>query len=465
MKNRIDFFVLIFLCLFAPLFFFNLNGYSLVDFDEAWFGEIAKNILKTHNPFLLFFNGQPFLDHPPTGFIFQAISIFIFGENEVGVRMPSAAAGLLSLIVLYQIGKKLFNRTVGLAAALILTSCVWFVYRSRMGDLDSILLFLFLLTFATATLVKDNIKFLYLLPFPLVALLLTKSFIGLVIIPPIAVFLILQKVKISKLKILNTIVIFLILIAPWFVQNYSKYQLGFVENFYRVGTRTNQKQRINFAQIHKSQTLTYLHFGMRKWYYPALVAVAGSLFFISKKKNLIPLYVWLAILFYGFLTNTKTEIWHLIPIYPPLALLIGFFLHKVVSSFVRNKKLASAIVILPVLALSLYQIYSFKNEIKLFDKQKDGVAQTAKAARGLSEKLFLDTDLYTPAVAAFYSDKTVNILKLEQPPANNLQGIFQNGEKPFLLLTEKWKLDLEGIEPQSYQVLKEYREHLLIKVI
>lgn len=463
--KRADLLAVILLCFFAPLYFYNLGGYSLVDFDEAWYGEIAKNIIKTHNPFLLYFNGQPYLDHPPTGFILQAISMLIFGQNEIGVRMPSAIAGFLSPIVLYQIGKKLFNRTVGLTAALVLTSSVWFVYRARVGDLDTILLLLFLLSFYITVKVKDNLNYIYLLPILLVALLLTKSAIGAVIIPPIIIFLILQKVQIPKIKIINSVIIFFIILSPWFLQNYSKYQWGFVENIFKIGTRSNQKQSINFLEIYKAQTFTYLHYGIRKWYYPSLISFVGSFFFILKNKNLIPLYVWLVILFYGFLTNSKTEIWHLIPIYPPLALIIGFFLDKIVTIVVKNKKLASAIVILPVLALSIYQIYSFKGEIKLFDRQKDGVAETARAARGLSEKLFLDTDLYTPAVATFYSDKPVSILKLEQSPANTLQGIFQNGEKPFLLLTEKWKLDQDGVKPQNYQQLKEYQGHLLIKVI
>ena len=462
--KRIDFTIII-LCFFAPLYFFNLNGYSLVDFDEAWFGEIAKNILKTHNPFLLYFNGQPFLDHPPTGYILKAITMLVFGQNEVGVRMPSAIAGFLSPILLYLIGKKLFDRTAGLVAALVITSCIWFIFRSRTGDLDSILLFFFLLTFYTAIKIKDKINFIYLLPIPLVALLLTKSFIGLVIIPPILTYFILQKVHISKLKIINTIIIFIILILPWFATNYSKYQLGFIKNYYDIGTRTSHKQNINFLEIHKSQTFTYLHFGIRKWYYPALIASVGSLFFISKTKNLIPLYLWLTILFYGFLTNTKTEIWHLLPIYPPLALLIGFFLDKIVSAIIKNGKVASLLVVVPILFVSLYQIYSFRNEVKLFGNQKDGVAETAKAAKGRSEKLYLDTELYTPAVATFYSDKTVSILKLQPKPTNSLQGIIKYGEKPFLLLTEKWKLDLDGVDPKNYEILSESQGHLLIKAM
>ena len=45
--------VVIFFLLFSPLFFYNLGGTSLVDFDEAWYAEIARNILVNHQPFLL----------------------------------------------------------------------------------------------------------------------------------------------------------------------------------------------------------------------------------------------------------------------------------------------------------------------------------------------------------------------------------------------------------------------------
>src|SRR3989338_7705426 len=144
------------LLLLAPLFFYNLGGYSLVDFDEAWYGEIARNILVSANPVILSFNGKPYFDHPPLGFVLMAVSQLIFGVNEFAVRFPAAAAGFGSLVLTYLVGRRLFSSVVGLGSMLVLASSVWFILRSRQGDLDTILTFFYLLTIYFAIKVKDS---------------------------------------------------------------------------------------------------------------------------------------------------------------------------------------------------------------------------------------------------------------------------------------------------------------------
>lgn len=463
-KPKIDFLVFFILSLFSPLFFYNLGAFSLVDFDEAWYGEIAKNILKTHQLFVPMFNGKPFYDHPPFGFDLMAISIWLFGPNEFAVRLPSAICGFLSLFVVYLIGKKLFNRAVGLGAAFILVSCVWFLLRARTGDLDTILLFFFLLSFYLAIKMKENINFIFLLPFSIAALLLTKSIIGLAIIPPILTYLLLNRVKLPVKKVIQSAILFLVILSPWIIQNYLQNRWEFIQKMIEVGTRTGKNQKINFIELHKSVTLVYLHFGIRKWFYPIILATLSSIAFLKKEKNLIPLYVWIVILLYGFLTNQKTEIWHLIPLYPPLALILSFFIYKVWEFWKVSKPFAGTLTVITILAAALFQINNFKGEIKLFDHDKSGLSQSAKAAKNLPEPLYLDTDVSIPAVAAFYSDKYVNVIPYQKAPANNLKGTFQYQQRPFLLIVEKWKLDLDKIDPKDYQIISQNDSFVLVKV-
>src|SRR3990167_2932792 len=111
------------LLLLTPLYFYNLGGSSLIDFDEAWYAEIARNIIVRSDPFVLLFNGERYLDHPPTGFVLMAGSFTIFGLNEFAARLPSAILGFGTLIIVYLIGKRLFNAYVGLSASFILSSC------------------------------------------------------------------------------------------------------------------------------------------------------------------------------------------------------------------------------------------------------------------------------------------------------------------------------------------------------
>ena len=140
---------------FSPIFLFFLSSFFFLRFlgqtplrswDEAWYAEIAKNILKTGNWFLLRWNGLPYFDHPPLGFWLTAFSFRIFGINEMAARLPSALAGIGSVFLIFLLGQKLFNQKTGFWSGLILTTTPWFWLRSREGNLDIILVFFMLLS-------------------------------------------------------------------------------------------------------------------------------------------------------------------------------------------------------------------------------------------------------------------------------------------------------------------------------
>lgn len=116
------------------------------------------------------------------------------------------------------------------------------------------------------------------------------------------------------------------------------------------------------------------------------------------------------------------------------------------------------------MALSLKQIYEFRDEIKLFDKSTSGLAYTATAARMRPETLYLDNEFFLPG-AVFYSQKKVYHVQGEPFPRNSLKGIISFGKKPFLLLTEGWRLNLDNIEKNRYELIAEHQDYVLIKVL
>lgn len=481
---RTDLFVCLLLLFFAPLFFRNIGSYSLEDFDEAWYGEIGRNITISGNPLLLTFNGSPYTDHPPLGFNLIAVSILLFQATEFAVRFPSALAGFLSLFLIYLTGKNLFNRKVGFISSLVLGSCVWFIFRARSGNLDTILVFFYILTFYLAVKTKRNPNFIFPLSASFALLILTKSLIGLSLLIPILAFILVNRVKIPLLKILQSMVIFLVIAVPWYLLNTNQFGSQFIIHHINLAFRVGHTQSINFKEVLKSQTLLYLHYGIRKWYYPTLASFLFALLLLFKNKrsfsanrNLIPLILWISILLFGFLSSAKTEIWQLLPLYPPIALLIAFtityvaaVLVKSVQSYlkIKSKKTLGSIVVIisliPILALTAKQVWNFKNEIKLNDQTKSGLSQTASAARGQIEPLYLDSDLPIPAVAAFYSQKHVQVIINNEPGKNTLKTHIASSPRPYLLLTEKWKLNADGIKPEDYVTLYENQGYVLIKV-
>lgn len=463
------------LLLFGLLFFYNLGGTSLVDFDEAWFAQIARNILVNKQPLVLSFNESIFADHPPFGFILMAFSFLIFGVSEFAARFPSAVLGVGSVLLTYFIGKRLFDRTVGLGASLMLVSSVWFVLRSRMADLDTIFLFFFLLTFYFSLNIKIN-KF-WVFPFAaaLASAILTKSAIGMSIIIPSVLYLIVNRIKIPFSFTVKAFLLFFAIIAPWVIGNILAVGLEFPYYVYQLGTRSGNRFIPNILDLLSSLTVQYLHFGVREWFYPAVIAFFGSFAFIHSKKELIPIYGLIIFLLVAFLTNKKTEIWHLIPLYPFFGFLIAFFLYQLVlpvneflnkfSLFDKSliKKFLPVFVILPLFLLTVKQIAEFVDEINLYDKHVSGLAYTAKAASGRSEPLYLDNDNFLPS-AVFYSNKKVHYTKVEKPPQNSLRGLVEFAPKPILILTEKYRLQIDNIPGNKYEVLSERDGHVLIIV-
>lgn len=65
-------------------------------------------------------------------FIYSTIpSIYLFGLNELGVRFSAALFGLLGVILIYFLGKKIAGTKVGLIAALLLSILPWHIHYSR----------------------------------------------------------------------------------------------------------------------------------------------------------------------------------------------------------------------------------------------------------------------------------------------------------------------------------------------
>jgi 4-amino-4-deoxy-L-arabinose transferase len=95
-----DVLIVFLLCFLLPFFFFNLGLSSLVSWDEAWYAEIARNIIKSGDIFNLTWNQMAYYDHPPVGFWLIAIGEILFGYSEFGVRFASAAIGFLSVVAM-----------------------------------------------------------------------------------------------------------------------------------------------------------------------------------------------------------------------------------------------------------------------------------------------------------------------------------------------------------------------------
>lgn len=466
-------FLIILLAFF--LFFWQLGQTSLAPWDEAWYAEIARNILKSKNLFLLSSNGQPYIDHPPLGFWLISFSFKIFGMSEFAARLPMALAGLGSLLLTFLIGKKLFQESwLAFCASLVLATMPWFWLRVRTANLDALLVFLLLACLYLALKSVEEKRFFSFLGLFLGLSFLTKTLVAAALIPVVAYILLPDFKKIKKDNWWGFLGLFFLVTLPWYLINFAEYGPYFLKkHFLHVGLRLGDSPLALFSEFPRfyfSHSLYYLHMGILLWYKLFLLAFLFGIIFL-KDKGLRSIYLWIAIFLILFSTSGKTELWHLIPVYPAIALLIpsifaklGFSSFSFLNRFLRKLKfpLFPHVLVKTTVPLLVLLVVSFTGLRHVKGLGHDIVkvsppSQEEILARELSKyegDIFFDDD-YLPVVV-FYSGRQVSLQR-------NILGVFEKAPRPFLFLTKRWLLEKNKIGEDEYEVLFESGERVIIR--
>ena len=277
------------LSFFSILFLFRLDYSTLGSWDEAWYGVIAREMVRSGDYLLMHFNSLPYFDHPPAGFWLMAISYKLFGISEFSTRLPSVLCGIGTIALVYLTGVKLFGKkSIGFVAALVMGTCVWYVLRVRSGNLDSTFVFFYILTIYFALKARENIKWFIPTMASFALLFLTKTLVGGSAL--LLVFLansnhipiLMQKSGRKYLKyVIYGFVLAIVIIFPWYLVHFLTYQNFYKHHFVDIGTRN--KTLLSYFNLHATQPLFYLHMGIRKWYYLWIGAV--GIIFVKRDRN------------------------------------------------------------------------------------------------------------------------------------------------------------------------------------
>ncbi len=95
-----------------------LGQVPLFDWDEINFAESAREMLASGEYGYVQINYQPFWEKPPLFIWMQALSMQVFGVNAWAARFPNALAGVVTLLILWTIGRR--ERGPGFAAYWVL---------------------------------------------------------------------------------------------------------------------------------------------------------------------------------------------------------------------------------------------------------------------------------------------------------------------------------------------------------
>jgi 4-amino-4-deoxy-L-arabinose transferase-like glycosyltransferase len=112
LESKYDYFWIIILGLLVYLPF--IGSVHLFDWDEINFAECAREMLATKDYLQVKINFQPFWEKPPLFIWMQVLSMKVFGINEFAARFPNVICGILTLLVVYDIGGKYISRKFGL---------------------------------------------------------------------------------------------------------------------------------------------------------------------------------------------------------------------------------------------------------------------------------------------------------------------------------------------------------------
>ncbi|MBV9263297.1 MAG: glycosyltransferase family 39 protein, partial [Candidatus Eremiobacteraeota bacterium] len=116
-----------------------LGAGTLWDNSETAYGEVAREILLTHDWVIMHLNNAPYFVQPPLYFWIGAFFAMQFGVTAFALRLSSALATIaLSAFTGYAVARQAGGR-VGAYAAVILSTCLMQVVMGRLAIMDALL--------------------------------------------------------------------------------------------------------------------------------------------------------------------------------------------------------------------------------------------------------------------------------------------------------------------------------------
>ncbi|MFC2115791.1 ArnT family glycosyltransferase [Bacteroidota bacterium] len=327
--------------LFIPF----LGGVHLFDWDEINFAESAREMILTGDFLTVQIDFTPFWQKPPLFIWMQVISMKLFGINEFAARFPNVICGMLSMVILFRTGKRIYDAEFGWIWVLsYIGSLLPFLYF-KSGIIDPWFnLFIFtalvnLIFFLEADRGQKRWQNLVLSAVLLGLANLTKGPVSILLFGlTIAVFWIVHKfrLKIMWTEILAFILILSVVGGLWFIIQIA------IGNFYVILEFIQYQVRLLKTQDSGHGGFLFYHFlvlligvfpvsvfalkGFRRSYYDS--------YFQKRFKRWMIVLFWIVLVVF---TLVKTKIAHYSSLcYFPLTFLGAYVIYKVIHNRIKN---------------------------------------------------------------------------------------------------------------------------------
>jgi 4-amino-4-deoxy-L-arabinose transferase-like glycosyltransferase len=113
-----------------------LGAVNLFDSDETNYAESAREMIITGDYLTVQIDYEPFPEKPPLFFWLQVLSMKLFGINEFAARFPNLICGILSMVMLYYLGRHLYGQRFGILWILSYGSAILPFFFFKSGIID-----------------------------------------------------------------------------------------------------------------------------------------------------------------------------------------------------------------------------------------------------------------------------------------------------------------------------------------
>ena len=138
------------------LFGVNLDGAHALTDHEILVGGVARQMAADGTWGMLLIGDLPWLEKPPLPHWLAALSGSLFGFSEWSVRLPSALAGVGTVLVIAGLAARCFGPMIGLLTGLIQASAFYMLRYARLAEADMLLCLLVTAALALFFLLSDD---------------------------------------------------------------------------------------------------------------------------------------------------------------------------------------------------------------------------------------------------------------------------------------------------------------------
>ncbi len=327
------------------IIFSNLGGIPLLDPDEPVYAETPKEMI-TFNEFVSpRIYGEYWYDKPPMYYWLVAASYKVFGISEFSARFPSAFLGVLCTLVVYFAGRRLFNERAGIVGALVLTTSIEFFYLGKAAVTD-----MTLLLFLSLSLLAFIDKKYYWAYFFAALATVTKGPIGLLFPGAIVFSYILVTRNWALLKAMSIpsgLVLYALVALPWYIAMYQIHGNPFIETFLGFHNMTRFT-----SPEHPEGVLWYYYIPvLMVGFFPWTAIMFQSMWASLRKSKkdfsvLVFLNCWAVVIFMFFTFSQTKLVSYILPMYPPLAMIVGWYIDRLWTQKHENSNASWGILLL-----------------------------------------------------------------------------------------------------------------------